>query len=401
MNLLFVTDVFPYPPHHGSSVISYHWIRCLSSKHHVTLLSLELPSIENATGIRAELMIEVLSFSHKFSNRGSGLIKWVLSPMPRSIARVASEKLRRYLARTIEDRQIDVIIMVGPSLAALLADNTRRVPTLFVPYDSVALNLQSRLSFVKNPMRRAGYYLEYKKWQYVEAQLYTRADACVAVTDRDAEFITRHWSQIKKRCMYVVPNGVDTTYFSPLKICQRPNHLVTTGNLWSIESVVSLDWFLTDVFLQVKHAIPEVTMNIVGRSPDPTLYAKAASLEGVQVIGSVPDLRPYIAEAAVYVSPLILGSGIKNRVLEAMAMGKAIVATPQSCQGLKTLHDRTPLLVANRSEFANSVIHLLKNREVRRSLEISARQLVVQKHSWEATIEQVEKILQRLTEKLN
>jgi glycosyltransferase involved in cell wall biosynthesis len=267
---------------------------------------------------------------------------------------------------------------------------------VFVPYDAESLNFEMRVHYGPNPIRRAYFIVEALKWRSVEATYFPLAQACVAVSPEDAEAITRRWKDQDRSRMHVIPNGVQVTFFSPLQIEAVPNTIVMTGNMRALDTVTSIQWFLLHVLPLIRRAIPSATVEIVGRDPLPSLGALARQVQGVRLRGYVPDIRPHLARASIYAAPLRLGSGVKNRILEAMAMGKAVITTPLGARGLVAQPGRDLLTVLSEQRFADATIELLSDPSRRIAIGKAAREVVVAHHSWDAVGERVDSLLTSL-----
>jgi len=271
-------------------------------------------------------------------------------------------------------------------------------PVVFVPYDAESLNFRMRAREGRDAFRRAYYRVETWKWQFVETRYYPLADACVAVTERDGEVIARGWQSAVRSRLHVIQNGVDTTHFFPLPYPEQGNRLLISGNLASYDTAHSIGWFLRTVLPLIRRETPGATVEIVGRDPLPSLRSLTDQVEGVTLWGYVPDLRPHLARANVYVAPLLLGTGAKNRVLEAMAMGRPVVATPLAVQGLRVQPGRHVIVATTAGEFAAAVIRLLKEEGVANQMGSAAREAVLAHHSWSVVGSHVENLLRSLLE---
>ena len=391
MNLLFVTDVFPYPPHSGSAVISFHWARSLARRHRILLLSALPPEDGGALHRLEEMGISVVASTESFIRpRG---VRHAASWVPMAMHRLRTRELLDAVEHAAEGHSADAIVVIGTGLGGLLPHRSENPPIMFVPYDAESVNFQLRTRQGRDAIRRAYFRIEVLKWQYVEAHYYPLADACVAVTTEDAEAISRRWAASDRARIRVIPNGVEVTHFAPWPVPEVPDRILITGNMQSPDTLVSLRWFLQAVLPRIRRRVSTISVDIVGRDPLPSLRAMAAQVPDVKLWGYVPDLRPYLAQASVYVAPLLLGSGVKNRVLEAMAMGKPVVATPLGIQGLQVLPGRDVLTAATEDAFADAVVELLRNREWRRRVGQAAREAVVAHHSWIAVCDRVEHLL--------
>src|SRR5207237_8006820 len=133
----------------------------------------------------------------------------------------------------------------------------------------------------------------------------------------------------------------------------------------------------------IRREIPAVSFTVAGRNPTPRLRSAAAA-SGVRVTGTVDDIRPHIAEAAVYVVPLRIGGGTRLKLFEALAMGKAVVSTKTGAEGLPVTNGEHVILADEPAAFARAIVHLLRDVERRRQLETAARALVAGRYDWAA-----------------
>jgi len=154
-------------------------------------------------------------------------------------------------------------------------------------------------------------------------------------------------------------------------------------------------WFVGQIYPRVRAQFPGAEFWIVGANPAPAVR-QLATIEGVKVTGTVPDIRPYLGSARVFVAPFRFGGGTKLKVLEAMAMGLPVVATSVGCQGIPVNDGIHLLLRDSPEEFAAGVVALLKDSAQCEMLGANARQLIETKFSWEAIVSDVEKRLSNL-----
>jgi len=176
----------------------------------------------------------------------------------------------------------------------------------------------------------------------------------------------------------VVPNGVDTTYYQPAEV-ETDGSLLFTGKMDFRPNVGGVLWFFQRFWPLVKERLPQARFLVVGRNPSPRLSPLFQDPQ-VTVTGFVPDVRPYIARASICLVPLRMGGGTRLKVLEAMAMGKAIVSTSLGCEGIKTTGQEL-IIADNESNFARLVIDLWGDEKRRRSLGMAARRLA-EKYDW-------------------
>lgn len=395
MNLLFVTDVFPYPPHSGSAVISFHWARHLARRHRILLLSALPPEDGGAPRRLEELGISVVACTESFIRpRG---VRHAASWLPMAMQRLRTREFLAAVEQAAAGHSADTIVAIGTGLGGLLPHRNPNRPIVFVPYDAESVNFELRTRQGRNAVRRAYFRIEVLKWQYAEARFYPLADACVAVTKEDADAMSRRWAASDRGRMRVIPNGVEVTHFAPWPMPEVPDRILITGNMQAPDTLASLRWFIQAVLPRIRRRISSISVDVVGRDPLPSLSAIVAQVPEVKLWGYVPDLRPYLAQASVYVAPLRLGSGVKNRVLEAMAMGKPVVATPLGIRGLQVQPGRDVLIATTEDAFADAVVKLLQSGEWRQRIGQAAREAIVAHHSWITVRDRVEQMLENFT----
>jgi glycosyltransferase involved in cell wall biosynthesis len=194
----------------------------------------------------------------------------------------------------------------------------------------------------------------------------------VVVSEIDKELLLKMGVKSK---LFVVPNGTNTKFFTPNKRKVVENSVLWIGHMDVHTNKDAVLYFWKEIYPMLQRKYPKVKMTFVGTAP-PKEIADAAKLDGqVRVTGFVDDIRPYIDEAAVVVVPIRIGSGTRLKILDAMAMGKAIVSTSIGCEGLN-VNDGKDILIADDPEnFANQTIDLLKNLDKRITLEKNAIEL--------------------------
>ena len=207
------------------------------------------------------------------------------------------------------------------------------------------------------------------------------ADNVMTVSDTDRTFFERF---IDARNISVIPTGVDVDYFRPGPCDQGSDSLVFTGSMDWMPNEDAVLFFADRILPQIRSQVPGVRLHVVGRRPSKRLRDLAAKESAIEVTGTVEDIRPYVRNASVYVVPLRVGGGTRLKIFEAMAMGKAVVATSIGAEGLPVQHGENILLADDPNEFANQVVNLLRSPSVRAVLGNAARLLVEQKHNWDS-----------------
>jgi len=197
------------------------------------------------------------------------------------------------------------------------------------------------------------------------------------------------------RRVMVVENGVDERYFEPQDVLVKPNSMVFTGSMDWRPNQDGVRYFIEEIFPAVKRTLPDATFTVVGRNPPRWLADLAHSCPGVAVTGTVDDVRPFIAESALYVVPLRVGGGSRLKILEALSMEKPVLSTTIGAEGL-AVEDGTHLLVRDGTEpFAAAAVEMLTRPHRFGQLGASGRGLIMRHYTWDALAVKMARVWQK------
>lgn len=383
MKLLFVASRFPWPLTQGDRLRAYHQLRLLSQRHRIVLLAPQPAADveENLSAIRP--------FCEKIELVASPLWRrlWRLgqapfTTLPLQTLYAFDPQMRRQTERLLREETCD-LIHVQLMRMAPVADEIRDVPTVIDFIDALSLNMKRRT-------RREAWYrawlfaLESRRAQAYEQRLLLRYDQAVVSTQQDHAALGAH------NRIHVAPNGVDPgrTFVAEGR---EPNVIAFTGHISYFPNADAATWFVNQVLPLVRRHVPGVQFWIIGADPPPAIQALTRQ-EGVVVTGRVPSITHYLQRATVAVAPMQCGSGIQNKVLEAMACGAPIVVSPFALGGLDVCHGEHLLIGHDAAGFAELVTQLLQDRPLGRRLAVNARRLVDEKYSWEQSVAQLEHV---------
>jgi sugar transferase (PEP-CTERM/EpsH1 system associated) len=382
MRILWVKPGGLWPLNTGGRLRSFHLIAELSRRHDVTLLTTH-GALDDPRGLASHLPSckRVDSVPYTLPKRGSARFaltvarSW-LSPYPADLWRWRSRELRSRIQRTLAE---------GPDLC--VADFLVAMPNLpragvapvLLFEHNVEHMIWKRLEEVEaNPARRMLLSLEHRKMRRYEAWACAHAQLTVAVSEADRSMLAAHAPTAKIRA---IPTGVDTSYFTPNGQSEAPSTLVFTGSMDWYPNEDAVLHFIDSILPAIRHRIPSVSLAVVGRNPTERVKAAGAAA-GVRVTGTVSDVRPYMAEATVYVVPLRIGGGTRLKIFEALAMGKAVVATTVGAEGLPVVSGEHFVQADTPAAFAEAVVKLLQEPTQRKALGAAGRRLVEERFSW-------------------
>lgn len=383
MRILWVKMGGLWPSTTGGRVRSLQTILELSRRHQVTVVTTH-GAADDPDGLVRHLSSceRVISIPFAVPKRGSAafpaalLGSW-LSPYP-----VDLWKWRVPAVRTQVDEQIGrgVDLVVADFLFASMNVPMSGSPPVVLFEHNVEYQIWQRLAALeRRPWIRALLEVEWRKLRAREADACRRADLTIAVSPDDR----RRLEQLAPGISAVsIPTGVDTGYFTPMPRLERAAHLVFSGSMdWHPNEDAVLH-FLESTLPIIRERRPGTTFTVVGRNPSARLRDAAARVSGVTVTGTVSDVRPAIAEGAVYVVPLRAGGGTRLKIFEALAMGRAVVSTTVGAEGLGIDPGRHYLCADDAPAFADAVVTLLDDRDRREQLGAAGRHLVETCYAW-------------------
>jgi glycosyltransferase involved in cell wall biosynthesis len=242
-----------------------------------------------------------------------------------------------------------------------------------------------------NPIWKAISWREWRKMEAAERKYLRLADRVLAVSETDRDAFASFLDPGK---LTVIPTGVDVDYFQPMPVEEPANSLVFTGSMDWLPNEDAILYFVDAILPLIKRQCPEVSLEVVGRSPSRKVRALAEREKSVRLTGWVEDIRPFVARGSVCIVPLRIGGGTRLKIFEAMAMGKAVVSTSVGAEGLPVQTGDNILLADTPSDFADSVISLLRAATERKRMGTSARKMVEEKFSWPKVAENFARTLQ-------
>lgn len=382
MRILWLKVGGLWPPNTGGRLRSLHMLAELARRHLVTVLTTHASAGESES-LREHLpaAVRVESIPYALPKQGSvgfalALAASWMSPYPTDIWRWRIPSVRSRLGEMLAqgiDLCVADFLVAFPNLPS-------RCPQPVVLFEhNVEYMIWKRLLEVETrPWRRALLALEWRKMQRYEAAACRRARLTIAVSTADRALLDANSPGADIRA---IPTGVDTAYFHPNGRQENPTALVFTGSMDWYPNEDAVIHFIQAILPAIRRQLPSTSLAVVGRNPSARLRAAGATA-GVHVTGTVPDVRPYMAEAAVYVVPLRVGGGTRLKIFEALAMDKAIVSTGVGAEGLPIVPGEHYLRADRPEDFARAVVTLLKDPSRRRTLGAAGRRLVEERYSW-------------------
>jgi sugar transferase (PEP-CTERM/EpsH1 system associated) len=284
--------------------------------------------------------------------------------------------------------QFDAIFADGLSVAQYVEGAAMQVPAVIDLHDCLTLLYERTAEREENWFRRMRLRSESRSLARCERALSSTFDAIITNSPVDDAFLK---TLAPAANTLTIGNGVDTEFFSGADAGGEMAKLVFTGVMSYGPNEDAVSFFSESILPVVQTRYPEAQFWAVGKDPGPKLRARATA--HVHVTGGVPDVRPFVQSAAVFVCPLRYGTGVKNKLLAALAMRKPVVATSRSLEGLELRPDQDLLVADEPAEFAEQVVRLLENPELARRLAASGQAFVRDRYSWESSARALEETL--------
>ncbi|MFQ6113383.1 MAG: glycosyltransferase [bacterium] len=390
MRILYITPSFQHPKMRGPTRC-YHFIRELSKRHAITLLSLtkskvmpdamkEMASyterILTFNAIKsAELPAQSrLSFLTRFSNKLQGASK----------TREAVMEMKRAFLDLVHQECYDVILFHGKAVFKVIED-WNGLPIVADFCDATSMRILASMRYAS--LARLLWLLRrYLKVRQIEKKLIRKTPHLAFISERDRDVILGPKNEVK-----VIPLGMDLAYWSRKTNNPRSNCIVYTGTMDYRPNADGAFYLIDKIVPLLRRSVSNLEVFIVGRGPSRALIKKAEQYPDVTVTGFVEDIRPYFEQATVYAAPLRFASGMQNKLLEALAMEVPVVTTSIAADGLRVDGSAPPVLVANgKKQFAEKIIYLLKNKEERSRLATEGRRFIESHFVWSHNAEMLE-----------
>ena len=392
-DLLLLVHRLPYPPNKGDKIRSWHLLRHLAARYRVHLATF----VDDPDDWRHVDHVRQLCASSHFAPLNPRMARVrslgaLLSSRPMSFDYYSDRGTRHWVRRTLAARRIDRIVVFSSPMAQYVQqhEGARRIVDLCDVDSEKWRQYAQQRSWPASVV----YGLEARRLLAYERQVAAASDAALFVSQPEAQLFATLAPESAARIGWY-SNGVDTAYFSPDAAHVNPyspgeQAIVFCGAMDYWPNVDAVQWFARDVLPAVLAREPRARFVIVGARPSPEVQA-LATLPGVSVTGTVPDVRPYVVHAALSVAPLRVARGIQNKVLEAMSMAKTVVLTPQALEGIDATPGRDVVVAHDAPSLATAVCAQLAAPGI---VGAAARRLVERAYGWDARLATLDALLE-------
>ncbi len=394
-SLLFLTQRIPYPPIKGEKIRAWHVLQHLARSFdlHLGCLVDDPHDLEHMPTVRA--LCADAHFAMLDRRRAKlACLRGLLTNEPLSVVFYRDRGLAAWVRRVLSEVEPDVVFVSSSNMAPYILD--RRSPARTRVVDLVDVDSEKWRAYAETghgPMRWV-HAREARLTARLEARIARECDWSTFVSAEEAQLFTTLVPGSAAR-VRAISNGVDSTHFDPARTTPPPFDtarptFVFTGALDYPPNIDAVAWFARTILPLVQQTLPAAQFFIVGSGPTAEVQA-LAGLQGVTVTGRVPDVRPYIAHAAAGVAPMRIARGIQNKVLEAMAMARPVVVTPDALEGIGATPGEEVLLADGAEAFAAACLHAAGPAGA--PIGLAARRRVLADYIWEERMREFDELL--------
>ncbi len=381
MKILFLSPTVPYPLTDGGRIRVYNLLKQIAQDNEVTLLALETqPSdVDSVSHIQQYgIVVHLVKHLHTLPRVSlSTLLSAFFRRKPITVARYNVSTYRQKLQELLASESFDIIHYEMFHTAQFHTESD--LPSV-LSQQNVDSAIWHRLTGeTTNIFYKLAYWTQQIAFQRYESVLSPKFNAVTCTSEIDAAIFEKH---CPNEIVKVIPNGVDVSHFMPDSESEDAAHLIYIGSMDWYPNEDAVSFFANEVLPIIRERVPNVNFTIVGGNPSEDIQ-RIAERDGVVVTGRVPEIKPYFSAATVFVVPLRIGSGTRLKILEALAMGKAVVSTTVGAEGL-TLQDGDEIMIADEpNHFAEVVIRLLTDPALRKKIGQNGRRRVEQDYDWQ------------------
>ncbi len=393
MRILMLIHHIPYPTISGGHVREYSLIKRLAQQHEIFLICFTRNPYEEESIQHLQQFCSQISFFPAYSlpSQKTRIKLTFLSPKPWSLNVYTSPIVKAKIAELLRTESID-LIHVQCYYLTLNIPQKCSVPLILLEDNVEFIYSRRRRQVAKHWFEKSLHFLNALKEQYWEIHTWHRAHTCAFTSEPDQKIAEKY---LPKGSVSVIPNGVDTTYYVNQQAEDTVPSLVYLGNFGYLPNVDAMLYFCQSIFPQIIEQVTETKLIILGASPPESIKA-LANHPAISVTGKLADTRSYLSRAWIFVCPLRIGGGTKIKMLEAMSMQKAIVSTSVGCEGLDLVSGEHFLLANEAEQFSESVIKLLRDADLRKTLGEQARKLVEQQYDWDRSAQLLETLYKQI-----
>lgn len=381
-NILYVTTKLPWPLIGGDRIHMYNCLRELKKRgYNITVVTLVTEDDDLDGALKHDEFYTKLlpvEFNKNFAYLGA--LRALYKKTPFIVEYFYNSKMQKVIDNELKHNKYDLVI--GYMIRSLPYLEKHKIKKIIHICDTYTMLYKRRLHEQRKLFDKLKIFVEYLKVKAYENYTCKITDKQVLISTPDRDFMLNFVENPNN--LVVINWTTDTDYFSP-QFAETGNNIYMVGSWQYIPNTEAAVYFAKNIFPLVKAKIPDAKFRIIGANPRKELYEVANEVSGIEITGRVDDVRDYTKDCKVSVCPTKIVSGMQTKILEALSMGIPIVATPESAKGV---WEDLITIGYNDSDFADKVVQLLNNKDLRKSISMKSRDFIVNNLTWEKIGEQ-------------
>lgn len=391
MRILFLSTRSPYPLISGHSLRTYHTLKGACRAHSVTLVTF----IQLQEELRDENVRHLKNFCQNvnqfpvpvdFSKAllWGSLLRNVFSPLPFIAQKYDVTAFRERVKKVVSEGMDLVHVDLLP--LAVYRNEFKSLPAVLINHNVESVRLYRWYKSERNLGKKIFLGLQWLKLRAFERSEMNKFECCVAVSELDK--VSLEGMGVKSK-IFVVPNGTDTDFFTPTSKSSEEKSALWIGHMDVHTNRDAVLYFWRQIYPILKRKMQSVKVTFVGTAPPREIFEFAETNGNVEVTGFVDDIRPHVGKAGVVMVPIRIGSGTRLKILDTMAMGKAIVSTSVGCEGLNVTNGKDIIVADTAESFAEGVVRVLKDGKLKKDIERNALELA-KRYDWRLIVDKQE-----------
>ena len=393
--VLFLAQVFPYPLDSGPKIRAYYVLRHLAARYAVTLVAFishqrELQYVDHLASF-CDGVYPILR-KRSYPREIIALLRSLATGRPFMIVRHHSREMARTVRELLATGDYD-LLHVDQIKVAQYGEQVDGIPKVIDKHNAYAMVLKGVAETDPSPLKRLVARLDWPRMARYEGQVCRLFDRVVAVTEKDRDILMEFAGD--GRPIPVIPIATDCSAVQPIQRRLEARDILILGSMFYPPNVDGAVWFTKEVFPRVWEQAPDTKLFLVGSRPAREVVALGQE-PNVVVTGYVDDLQPYLERSAVMAVPLRFGSGMRVKILDALAWGMPMVSTTVGCEGIAVTPERDILIADRPEDFARQVLRVLQDQELANALAANGRRLAEEQYDWRRLYRRWDRIYEEL-----
>ena len=384
MKILFMLSRVPYPLIKGDKLRAYHHIKELSKHNEIILCALSDEAVHpDALKELNKYCSKIYIFKLKWYSIFFNILKSFINGKPLQVGYFYDRTIKKAIDKIIEEIKPDHIFCQLIRVSEYVKNY--KIPKTLDYQDVFSKGVQRRLntaSILMKPVFRS----EYKRLLKYEADIFNNFNNLIIISKPDRDLIPHK----DKDKIHIIPNGVDQTFFSPQEAVKKYD-LIFTGNMAYPPNINAVDFLINKILPLLKLQKPDIKILIAGAHPSPKI--KKMQSDNVHVTGWVEDLRTCYIQSKIFIAPMQIGTGLQNKLLEAMAMQLPCVCSEMANNALNAANGKEILLGHEPQEYVDHIIHLLDDETFAHELALQGHNYVTENYNWATLTDKINGII--------